>query len=69
MLYADGHVEFQNTPFCGMLRTSTTGTNSFRDNIYTATTAQNYDHSAGSGPRDSTDSILYPTDDENKPTT
>jgi len=36
VLYADGHVEFQNSPFCGMLRASTFGgTNTMRDNIYT----------------------------------
>lgn len=31
VLYADGHVEFQNTVFCGMLRPQ-----SHRDNIFTA---------------------------------
>lgn len=59
VLYADGHVEFVNTPFVGVQR----------DNIYTArfhTTAT----IAGSGnvtttysPYDSMDSILLPTDD------
>jgi prepilin-type processing-associated H-X9-DG protein len=34
VLYADGHVEFQNTPFCGMLRGRTPATG-YRDNVYT----------------------------------
>jgi prepilin-type N-terminal cleavage/methylation domain-containing protein/prepilin-type processing-associated H-X9-DG protein len=65
VLYADGHVEFQNTPFCGMLRTGTTGsTGAFRDNVYTATKAQDKSgHTSGSGPLDQNDSILYPHDD------
>jgi prepilin-type N-terminal cleavage/methylation domain-containing protein/prepilin-type processing-associated H-X9-DG protein len=66
VLYADGHVEFQNTPFCGMLRTSPTGGagNSFRDNIYTATDGvAKSGHTANSGPRDQNDTILYPNDD------
>jgi len=67
VLYADGHVEFQNTPFCGMLRTTTGGgTNAFRDNVYTAiggTTPARSGHTANSGPVDEKDTILYPTDD------
>jgi prepilin-type N-terminal cleavage/methylation domain-containing protein/prepilin-type processing-associated H-X9-DG protein len=62
VLYADGHVEFQNTPFCGMLRPGTTAT-SFRDNIYTATAALATGHNAKSGPMDQYDSIMYPHDD------
>jgi prepilin-type N-terminal cleavage/methylation domain-containing protein/prepilin-type processing-associated H-X9-DG protein len=62
VLYADGHVEFQNTPFCGMLRPGTT-TTSFRDNIYTATAALATGHNAKSGPMDQYDSIMYPHDD------
>ena len=65
VLYADGHVEFQNTPFCGMQRSGTGATaQGFRDNIYTATTG-----TATSGtksppiPQDQLDSILLPTDD------
>ena len=34
VLYADGHVEFQNTPFCGMQR-GTPPAQTYRDNIYT----------------------------------
>ena len=30
--FADGHVEFQNTPFSGMLRTTASGPGAFRDN-------------------------------------
>jgi prepilin-type N-terminal cleavage/methylation domain-containing protein/prepilin-type processing-associated H-X9-DG protein len=66
VLYADGHVEFQNTPFCGMLRTAkdaSAGSESFRDNIYTATVFLETTHASNTGPKDSTDSILYPTDD------
>ena len=62
VLYADGHVEFQNTPFCGMLRPGTT-TTSFRDNIYTATQALGTGHTAKTGPLDQYDTILYPHDD------
>ena len=64
VLYADGHVEFQNTPYCGMLRTSTTGTNAFRDNIYTASQGVIQGTHAGKQPQDQNDSILWPTDDE-----
>jgi prepilin-type N-terminal cleavage/methylation domain-containing protein/prepilin-type processing-associated H-X9-DG protein len=65
VLYADGHVEFQNTPYCGMLRTTTTGTNAFRDNVFTATKDVDLStqHKSGEGPQDQNDSILYPTDD------
>ena len=68
VLYADGHVEFQNTPFCGMLRSPPGGAGgaaaSFRDNIFTATEGvQKSGHSSQSGPMDQNDSILYPHDD------
>lgn len=69
VLYADGHVEFQNTPFCGVLRTNATSTaaNAFRDNIYTATKELGLgsSHKAKEGPQDEKDTILYPTDDGN----
>jgi prepilin-type N-terminal cleavage/methylation domain-containing protein len=64
----NGHVEFQNTPFCGMLRSTGTASTSFRDNVYTATGATGTaapprtGHTTG-GPRDQNDSILYPHDD------
>jgi len=67
VLYGDGHVEFQNNPFCG----------SQRDNIYTsrstnATTGQTNPFTSGGNvgnsgavyPYDSADSILLPTDDQ-----
>jgi prepilin-type processing-associated H-X9-DG protein len=67
VLYGDGHVEFQNNPFCG----------SQRDNIYTArssatvgtgttnpfTSGGLVGNIAGALPYDSADSILLPTDD------
>jgi prepilin-type N-terminal cleavage/methylation domain-containing protein/prepilin-type processing-associated H-X9-DG protein len=63
VLYADGHVEFQNTPFCGMQR-GTTATNGFRDCIYTnqtnATTASGGKLDAS---QDQLDSVLLPSDD------
>jgi prepilin-type processing-associated H-X9-DG protein len=68
VLYADGHVEFQNTPFCGMLRSPPGGAGgpaaSFRDNIFTATTGvAKTGTTSGQGPQDQNDSILYPHDD------
>jgi prepilin-type N-terminal cleavage/methylation domain-containing protein/prepilin-type processing-associated H-X9-DG protein len=75
VLYADGHVEFQNTPFAGMLRATNNATTSFKDNIYTAkgvTAAgqqpQNSGHESNKGPIDQNDSILYPHDDGGKGT-
>jgi prepilin-type N-terminal cleavage/methylation domain-containing protein/prepilin-type processing-associated H-X9-DG protein len=63
VLYADGHVEFQNTPFCGMQR-SGTGTTGFRDNIYTATTGTTDNGTKSPAiPQDQLDTILMPTDD------
>jgi len=55
VLYGDGHVEFQNNPFCGVNR----------DNIYTrggptwGTTTQDLVAS----PYTANDSVLLPTDD------
>jgi prepilin-type N-terminal cleavage/methylation domain-containing protein/prepilin-type processing-associated H-X9-DG protein len=66
VLYADGHVEFQNTPFCGMLRTAkdaAAGSESFRDNVYTATVFVETTHASNTGPKDSSDSMLFPHDD------
>jgi prepilin-type N-terminal cleavage/methylation domain-containing protein/prepilin-type processing-associated H-X9-DG protein len=65
VLYADGHVEFQNSPFCGMLRPGTSPTTSFRDNIYTATAGATGAPTLGEGPKDQYDSIMLPTDDAN----
>jgi len=64
VLYADGHVEFQNTPFCGMLRTTGTAATAFRDNVYTSSKGTtNTGGATDQGPQDQTDSILLPTDD------
>ena len=65
VLYADGHVEFQNTPFCGMQRSGTGATaQGFRDNIYTATSGTTPSGSKSPPcPQDQLDSILLPTDD------
>jgi prepilin-type N-terminal cleavage/methylation domain-containing protein/prepilin-type processing-associated H-X9-DG protein len=64
VLYADGHCEFQATPFCGSI--ITVGTVTYRDNIYTATaTTRSGDGSGGtldSGPNDEKDTHLLPTD-------
>jgi prepilin-type N-terminal cleavage/methylation domain-containing protein/prepilin-type processing-associated H-X9-DG protein len=74
VLYADGHVEFQTSPFAGMIITGS-GTSSFnptyRDNIYTpcATTRTNtgtdWGGSLAAGPNDASDTHLLPTDDTN----
>jgi prepilin-type processing-associated H-X9-DG protein len=56
--YADGHVEFMDTPFAGMWRLG------FRDNIYTAgTTDGGGACSKKSLPVDNIDVIMFPTDD------
>ena len=65
VLYADGHVEFQNTPYCGMLRTTPGGsTTAFRDNIFTATNLATQGNHLGKQPQDQLDTILWPTDDD-----
>ena len=62
VLYANGVVEFQNTPFCGQFRAPAGGA-PFRDNIYTH--GAGWGSAAGVGVRgsavDSLDSILLPT--------
>jgi prepilin-type processing-associated H-X9-DG protein len=65
VLYADGHIEFQNTVFCGMLRTPAgpgIAKNAFRDNIYTF--GAGFGGAAGVGvvgaPVDAVDSVLLP---------
>ena len=63
VLYADGHVEFQNSPFCGMLRPNNNPTLSFRDNIYTATNGASGTPKLNEGPQDQYDTVLLPTDD------
>jgi prepilin-type processing-associated H-X9-DG protein len=62
VLYLDGHVEFHNTPFCGLPRTAPNNV-PYRDNIYTF--GDGFGGAAGVGvkgpPADSIDSILLPT--------
>ncbi|HWE94268.1 MAG TPA: DUF1559 domain-containing protein [Tepidisphaeraceae bacterium] len=67
VLFADGHVEFNSTPYCGSPRTDS----GFKDNVYTAdpsgTQGGNHDGgSIGTGayPRDQFDSVLLPDDDQ-----
>jgi len=67
ILYGDGHVEFQSSPYCGTYRDDS----GFRDNVYTADAAHgqsNGNHeqgivSASALPQDNSDSVLLPTDD------
>jgi prepilin-type N-terminal cleavage/methylation domain-containing protein len=70
VVYCDAHVEFQQTPFCGVPRVSANGQPlPFRDNIYTSGVGgakgdgSNLD--SGSPPDDPTDMLLLPTDDPN----
>jgi len=76
VLYADGHVDWSSTPFCGSPRDSATGAELPRDNIYTygiadSMTATGSQKAPGSNkgsatqPQDQYDTILMPTDDEN----
>jgi prepilin-type N-terminal cleavage/methylation domain-containing protein/prepilin-type processing-associated H-X9-DG protein len=68
VLYGDGHVEFQTTPYCGAFRDDA----GFRDQVYTADTARGQkggSHEEGfvsntALPQDQLDSILLPTDDK-----
>ncbi len=64
VLYADGHVLFQASPFCGAPLPVTTGT-AFNDNIYSARTAleEGGAVTSSSFPCDYQDSYLLPTDD------
>jgi prepilin-type processing-associated H-X9-DG protein len=63
VLYADGHVEFQNTPFCGMLRNAGDSSPRFRDNIYTYGAGSRASPGVGvrGAPADALDSVLLPT--------
>jgi prepilin-type processing-associated H-X9-DG protein len=65
VLYADGHVEFQHTPFCGMQRG--TAPDGHRDNIYTCgagygTGPEGAGVAVKGPPADALDSILLPVD-------
>jgi prepilin-type N-terminal cleavage/methylation domain-containing protein/prepilin-type processing-associated H-X9-DG protein len=67
VLYGDGHVEFQNNPFCGSQRdnifTTRTGTGANATNPFTIGTLPQSTTLTGVQPYDSADSILLPTDD------
>jgi len=69
VVYADAHVEFQQTPFCGPQRISVNGVVlPFRDNVYTAsqgntTNGSGTKLSTSSPPEDATDVLLVPSDD------
>jgi prepilin-type N-terminal cleavage/methylation domain-containing protein/prepilin-type processing-associated H-X9-DG protein len=58
VLYGDGHVEFQTTPYCGVMRDG-----GFRDHIYTAGTGDGGISGDKALPVDEKDSVLLPTDD------
>ena len=58
VLYADGHVDFSDTPYCGA--THSTG---IRDNIYTAGAGDGGACSDTAMPVDEKDSVMLPTDD------
>jgi prepilin-type N-terminal cleavage/methylation domain-containing protein/prepilin-type processing-associated H-X9-DG protein len=55
VLYMDGHVEFQNNPFVGVVR----------DNIYVRSNGLSFGTQIADSPFDGNDSILLPTDDNN----
>jgi prepilin-type N-terminal cleavage/methylation domain-containing protein/prepilin-type processing-associated H-X9-DG protein len=68
VLYGDGHVEFQASPYCGSYRDDV----GYRDNVYTADNAHGVsgstNHDGGfvgnsALPQDPLDSVLLPTDD------
>ena len=73
VLYADGHVEFQTSPFAGKIISSNGSTSfnpTYRDNIYTpcgASRQANGSDATGinNGPNDASDTHLLPTDDTN----
>ena len=59
VLYGDGHIEFQKTPYCGASHPAT----GIRDNIYTAGNGDGGTTDKNSMPVDRYDSVLLPTDD------
>jgi prepilin-type N-terminal cleavage/methylation domain-containing protein len=70
VVYADAHVEFQQTPFAGAPIPPNGGTTyAYRDNIFTSGPAtRSADGSGGSltqGPQDPSDMVLLPTDGAN----
>jgi prepilin-type N-terminal cleavage/methylation domain-containing protein/prepilin-type processing-associated H-X9-DG protein len=58
VLYGDGHVQFQATPYCGAVHS-----NGFRDHIYTNGDADGGACDDTALPVDASDSVLLPTDD------
>jgi prepilin-type N-terminal cleavage/methylation domain-containing protein/prepilin-type processing-associated H-X9-DG protein len=63
VLYADGHVEWQPSPFAGEVRG--TGSNTWQDNIYATSAGPNspsggFAGNAGAVPQDQADTILLP---------
>ncbi|HEX3357121.1 MAG TPA: prepilin-type N-terminal cleavage/methylation domain-containing protein [Tepidisphaeraceae bacterium] len=58
VVYGDGHVEFQTTPYCGAMHPG-----GFRDNIYTAGIGDGGICDDKALPVDKKDSVLLPTDD------
>jgi len=71
VVYADAHVEFQQTPFCGAPRVGANNTAiPFRDNIFTAgigstTDGSGSSYGASSMPSDPSDMFMLPSDDGN----
>jgi len=53
VLYMDGHVEFQNNPFVGVIR----------DNIYVRSNGLSFGANVNDSPFNGNDSVLLPTDD------
>jgi prepilin-type N-terminal cleavage/methylation domain-containing protein/prepilin-type processing-associated H-X9-DG protein len=66
VLYADGHVQYQNSPFCGPAILA--GTTTFNDNIYTVRTTATQEQALLNNmtfPFDAEDIYMLPTDDAN----
>lgn len=59
VVYGDGHVEFQTTPYCGAVHRDT----GIRDNIYTAGNGDGGLSGDKALPVDRYDSVMFPTDD------
>jgi len=66
VLYADGHVDWSSTPYCGSPRPGPGGFTAARDNIFTAGNADGPQSQTGAtcGPKDQFDSVIIPSDDE-----
>jgi len=70
VLYFDGHVEFQRTPYCGAHQNDNAGGGGggtaaeYQDNIYTSGGTMGGGGSLTQGPTTATDMVLLPTDDK-----